>query len=127
MKLENIKELNLPHYKHESFSSELTVGDIVAKAEISATDDAWEFGYAKKGNSYHFVFQQGISQTEDPQFPGSKDEPKDFLVYLVGIVDEGKTHKLAYASSKNGRIGHIHTLRLTRLDQITRIDKLVYS
>ncbi len=129
MKLEEIKELNLPHYKQESFSSGLTVGDVVTKAEISTTDDAWIWGYAKQENSYHFVFQQGVSQLEDERFPGSKDEPKNFLVYLIGIVDEAKTktHKLAYASSENGRKEHVHTLRLIDLNQITSIRRLVYA
>lgn len=127
MKLEDIKALNLPHYEHDSFSVDIIVGDVVAKAEISTTANAWELGYAKKGDRYHFVFQRGISQTEDSRYPGSKDEPKNFLVYVIGIVDGGDTHKLAYASSENSRKEHIHTLRLTDLEQITRIRKLVYA
>jgi hypothetical protein len=130
MKLEEIKELHLPHYKHDSFSADLVVGGIVGKAEISTTDDAWVCGYARGGNSYHFVFRQGVSQLEDERFPGSKDEPKEFQVYIVGIVEEGKveerkTYILAYASSRNDRTKKIHTLRLTHLNQITHIGKLL--
>lgn len=122
MKLEDINELNLPHYKHNPDSREITVGDMVAKAEISTSADAWVFGYAKtKGESYHFSFQLPISQHEDPQFPGSKDQPKDFPAYVIGIVDEGKSHSLAYATSRIHHNKKIHTLRLTNLEQITHI------
>jgi len=122
MKLEDLKELNLPHYKHDPNSKEITVGDIVAKAEIAVTADAWVWGYAKtNGNTYHFSFQGGISQHEDPQFPGSKDQPKDIDVLVVGIVEEGKKHSLAYATSKIHHTKKIHTLRLTNLDHVTEI------
>jgi hypothetical protein len=121
MKLEDIKELNLPHYQHNPDSKEITIGDYVAKAEISTAADAWVEGYAKKGNSYHFSFQGGISQHEDPRFPGSKDKSKDFPVYILGIVDEGKVHNLAYATSRDHDTKKINTLRLTNLDKITHI------
>ncbi len=123
MKLEEIKELNLPHYKHDPDSKEITVGDIVAKAEISTAAEAWVWGYSKiKGdNNYHFSFQGGISQHEDPRFPGSKDQPKDFPIYVVGIVEEGKTHNLAYATSRDHNTKKINTLRVTNLGQITHI------
>ena len=119
MKLENIKELNLPHYKHDPLSRELIIGDIVSKAEISITAEAWVFGYSKiKGNNYHFSFQLPISQHG---FPGSKDQPKEFPIYVVGLVDDGKNHSLAYATSRNPHTKRINTLRLTDLEQITHI------
>jgi len=123
MKLEELKELKLPLYKHDAHSMGITVGEAVAKAEISTTADAWVVGYSKgkEDNHYHHSFQVGVSQHEDSRFPGSKDQPKEFPVYIVGIVEEGKTHNLAYATSRNPNTKKITTLRLTNLDQITEI------
>jgi hypothetical protein len=120
MKLEELKELNLPHYKRHN-PEEIVVGDAVATAMVSSAAHAWVHGYAKKGNSYHFSFQQGISQVEDPQYPGSRDKPKDFLVFVVGLVDDGKVHSLAYATSRNHETKKIHTLRLTNIEQIIQL------
>ncbi len=123
MKLEDLKELNLPHYEHDPSLKEIIIGDtVVAKAEISVTADAWVVGYSKCGrDKYHSTFQRPISQHEDPQFPGSKNQPKDIPVYIVGIVEEGKNYSLAYAKSRIHHTKKIHTLRLTPLEQIIEI------
>ena len=122
MKLEDLDEFKMPHYKHDASSKEIIIGDIVAKAEISTTDKAWVRGYAKtKDDTYHQSFQLPISQHEDPQFPGSKNQPKDFSVYVVGIVEEGENLHLAYATSRIHHTKKIHTLRLTNLDEIIQI------
>lgn len=121
MKLEDIKALNLPHYKHDPNSVELTIGDSVAKAEISTIAEAWVWGYSRNGGNYHFSFQRGISQHEDPRFPCSRNKPKDFPVYVIGIVEEGKANKLAYATSRDHDTKKINTLRLTPLEQVIQI------
>ena len=57
MKLEDIKDLNLPIYDHDPKLVELVIGDAVAKAEISTTSDAWVMGYSrgKENNHYHLT------------------------------------------------------------------------
>jgi hypothetical protein len=125
MKLEDFREMKMHIYKHNPASKEIEVGDPVASAFISSTSDAWVEGYAKGSDGkYHHSFQGGISQHEDPQYPGSKNEPKYFQIFIVGIVDEGKTHNLAYATSLNNQTRKIHTLRITNLDHFTGIEKI---
>lgn len=123
MKLDDIKALNLPHYKHDPNSREIIIGDAVAEAWIASTADALTEGYSwgEKDNKYHQTFRQGVSQHEDSRYPGSKDQPKDFPVLVIGIVEEGKTHNLAYATSRNHKTKKITTLRVTNLEQISEI------
>ena len=119
MRLEDFDKFNLPHYKHDVLSIELTVGEPIAEAWIASAANAWVRGYSKGGDNYHYSFQGGISQVENPFFPGSKNEPKDFYgVAVFGIVDEGEAHSLAYATSRNHKTKKIHTLRLTEIGQI---------
>lgn len=119
MKLEDLKKFNLPYYKYDE--TEVIVKPAVATAWIATTADAWVYGYAKIGeDKYHFSFQGGISQQEDPRFPGSKDRPKDFPVSVIGIFD-GKIPKLAYATSRDHITKKINTLRVTDIEKIIDI------
>ena len=101
---------------------ELIVGDISGIAEISVTDDAWVELYEKTSGKYTFLNHQGISQ-----HGSSKNKPKKFPVYVLGVIDEGKKQSLVYAQSIHERTNEVNIVRLTDVRQITKYRELTYQ
>lgn len=122
MKLKDIMELNLPVYQRDypnSLGGTLEIGKVIGEASISTTARAWVRGFEKvpgTESSYRFLFPSQISQ-----HGMSRHRPKRFPVYILGLVNEGEASNLAYATSMLDDTEEINIVRLTNLEEITRI------
>jgi hypothetical protein len=128
MKLEDIKQFNLPECSRicsNPLGGTLGIGKVVGEARISTTAQAWirTFHRTKKEFIYEFLNSTKISQHGHPHNPNfSVDRPKRFLVFIYGIVHEGEAYNLAYATSMLDDTEQVNVVRLTNLDDLTKIE-----